>query len=471
MLFRDEVAPERVWPRWRVIVLTFVAAAALLGLALATSESQRIALYFCLSIAGIFAVFIALGYGITALARRLPRPRQAGAGPGAGQHRCARRPDALRRAVARHGAVAAGRRGAGQYVHRLGALHRLPKNSPDYFILDIPQAELSSLIGSHRSRDARGPHQPGPDAARPPGQLGDRPVEQIKAPPEAAWVLTGDRGLTYSDEVPEGSTLAEGTWWPADYTGEPLVSFEAELAKGLGVKIGDRVTVNVLGRNLTARIANLRDVKWESLAINFVMVFSPNTLRGAPHNLLATVTLPNNVSAGGRSQPGQEHRQAHPGRHDAPRQGCHQRLQFHLCPHHDRCAGGGQRHAGGRRPGAWPARWRRRSAGASGRPSSSRRSAPRGAHPARALSGIPDAGRSAFSPLLLGGLAAWIAVTQVMELPSSSPGAAAEALLLARLWLPCWAGSAPRASCGAAGSLSAGRIIDRYLRSRRLRPH
>ena len=83
-----------------------------------------------------------------------------------------------------------------------------------------------------------------------------------------------------------------GKWWPADYAGEPLVSFEAEIAKGLGLKIGDTVTVNVLGRNVTARIANLREVKWESLALNFVMVFSPNTLAGAPHNLLATITLP-----------------------------------------------------------------------------------------------------------------------------------------------------------------------------------
>jgi putative ABC transport system permease protein len=48
----------------------------------------------------------------------------------------------------------------------------------------------------------------------------------------------------------------------------------------------------VLGRNVTARVANLREVKWESLALNFVMVFSPNTLRAAPHNVLATVTLP-----------------------------------------------------------------------------------------------------------------------------------------------------------------------------------
>ena len=47
----------------------------------------------------------------------------------------------------------------------------------------------------------------------------------------------------------------------------------------------------MLGRNITARIASLREVKWESLAINFVMVFSPNTLKAAPHNILATIAL------------------------------------------------------------------------------------------------------------------------------------------------------------------------------------
>jgi putative ABC transport system permease protein len=117
-------------------------------------------------------------------------------------------------------------------------------------------------------------------------------AEEFKLPPEAQWVLNGDRGLTYSATLPEGSSLVDGEWWPADYDGEPLVSFERDLARHLGIGIGDQVTVNVLGRNLTARIANLREVKWESLTLNFVMVFSPNALKGAPHNLLATVSLP-----------------------------------------------------------------------------------------------------------------------------------------------------------------------------------
>ena len=118
------------------------------------------------------------------------------------------------------------------------------------------------------------------------------PVESIKVGPEAAWVLTGDRGLTFSATLPAGSTLVQGSWWPADVSGEPLVSFEADLAKKLGLTIGDSVTVNVLGRNLTARIANLRDVKWDNLALNFVMVFSPNALQSAPYKLLATLMLP-----------------------------------------------------------------------------------------------------------------------------------------------------------------------------------
>lgn len=121
-------------------------------------------------------------------------------------------------------------------------------------------------------------------------------AEEFKLPPEAQWVLNGDRGLTYADALPEGSTLVEGDWWPAGYAGEPLVSFERDLARHLGVGIGDLVTVNVLGRDLTARIANLREVKWESLTLNFVMVFSANALAAAPHNLLATVSLPDDVA-------------------------------------------------------------------------------------------------------------------------------------------------------------------------------
>src|SRR6185295_3645233 len=91
--------------------------------------------------------------------------------------------------------------------------------------------------------------------------------------------------------------LVEGQWWGANYSGPPLVSLEKKIAEGLNLKIGDPITVNVLGRNITAKVANLRSVDWQSLGINFVLVYSPGAFTGAPHTHIATLTYP-----GGGSQ-------------------------------------------------------------------------------------------------------------------------------------------------------------------------
>jgi putative ABC transport system permease protein len=58
------------------------------------------------------------------------------------------------------------------------------------------------------------------------------------------------------------------------------------------LKIGDTLTVNVLGREVTATIANLRRIDWTRLGINFAIVFAPGTLEAAPHTVLAAVWLP-----------------------------------------------------------------------------------------------------------------------------------------------------------------------------------
>jgi putative ABC transport system permease protein len=117
-------------------------------------------------------------------------------------------------------------------------------------------------------------------------------AEDLKAAPSAAWVLQSDRGITYAADVPGGSRVVAGEWWKPDYQGPPLVSFENKIADGLGLKIGDPVVVNVLGRNITATLANLRAVEWQSLGINFVLVFSPGSFRGAPHTHIATLAMP-----------------------------------------------------------------------------------------------------------------------------------------------------------------------------------
>ena len=292
VLFRDEVAPERVLPRARVIALTAVAALLLAGFAVFTSEARLLAFYYCLGVVGVFAVFHGLGTAISWAARRVRRPR---------------RPE-LALAVGNLGAPGGIARsvvlslGAGLSLLVTVALvdrsivyeltSSLPETSPNYFVLDIKRPEVEDFRALVLREAPAAKISEAPMLRGRLVKLGDRLPEQVKATPETQWVLTGDRGLSYSETVPEGSVVVAGQWWPANYDGEPLVSFEAAIAKGLGLKVGDTVTVNVLGRNVTARITNLREVKWETLSLNFVMVFSPNTLMGAPHNLLATVTLP-----------------------------------------------------------------------------------------------------------------------------------------------------------------------------------
>jgi putative ABC transport system permease protein len=295
VLFRDQVAPERVWPRRGIMLMTAIIAAALLGFVLMMAESARIAFYFCAALILVFSVFAGLGSLVTIIARRVPRPRWPEFALAVGNLGA---PGGLTRSVvvslgAGLSLLVAVALADASLVEELTS--RLPQKAPSHFLLDVPKSDAQRLT-EIMQKEAPGAHVVEAPMLR--GRLVEmngRKAEEIKLPPEAQWVLNGDRGLTFADMLPEGSRLVEGEWWPEGYSGEALVSFERDLAGHLGLKIGDRVTVNVLGRNLTARIANLREVKWESLTLNFVMVFSSNALASAPYKLLATVSLPENV--------------------------------------------------------------------------------------------------------------------------------------------------------------------------------
>jgi putative ABC transport system permease protein len=117
-------------------------------------------------------------------------------------------------------------------------------------------------------------------------------VSDMEEIPEGAWFLRGDRGLTYSATLPEGSRVAEGQWWPADYQGTPLISLDVEAARAAGIDVGDTLTVSILGREIDAKIASLREINWDTMGFNFVMVFAPGTLENAPHSYMATISMP-----------------------------------------------------------------------------------------------------------------------------------------------------------------------------------
>jgi putative ABC transport system permease protein len=296
-LFRDVVAPAKRGLPLMAFAGTVFAGLALAALVTLTAPDRAIALWYVVGAAASFAVFRLAGSLIMAGARRIGRPRQT----------------VLRLALAnlhRPGAPTARvvlSLGIGLTVLVAVALVQaslsdeietgIAEGAPAYFFLDILPDQLPAFEGLvHAIPDSRLSEVPMLRGRI--THLNGVAVENAKVAPDARWALNSDRGLTYAAELPAGSTLVAGQWWPADYHGPPLISFDDGLARGMGLKVGDTLTVNVLGREVTATIANLRSIEWTHLGINFAIVFAPGTLEVAPHTVLAATWLPKDAEEG-----------------------------------------------------------------------------------------------------------------------------------------------------------------------------
>jgi putative ABC transport system permease protein len=290
-LFRDEVAPIWVWPRPRYLTMLLLAATSLALSVVALAADRRLALIYLGAAIGGFILLRTAAALIMVAARKIPHPRRVELRLALGN---LYRPGALTPSIVLSLGLGLALIVALALID--GNLHRALEPSrteatPSYFFLGVEHAEAADFGKFVASRE------PGGKIAFVPMLRGrfvaikGRPVETVKAKDDVAWALEGDRGITFSETIPAESTLIAGTWWPASYSGPPLVSLESEVADGLGLKPGDEITVNVLGRNIIARIANLRKVDWRSLGISFVLVYSPNAFAGAPYGDLVTLTL------------------------------------------------------------------------------------------------------------------------------------------------------------------------------------
>ncbi len=282
----------------RTVVSVGAALAAIVTLAVGTAREPLFALSFIGAAIGLLLILVGLGWLVRRTASRVPRPKRP----------------LLRLAVAnlhRPGAatgalVVAVGLGLTLFV-TLAAIQTsitaeiartVPQRAPSFFVLDIPRGDAPKFRSMivEAAPDAQVNMIP---ALR--GSVteykGQR-VDELAELPEGAWVLRGDRGLTYSPVLPNGSELVGGTWWAADYKGPPLVSVEQEVAASLGLKLGDTLSVNVLGVEVQAKVASFRTVEWDNFGLNYVLVFSPGTFDAAPHNMVATVAVPPKAEAG-----------------------------------------------------------------------------------------------------------------------------------------------------------------------------
>ncbi|MHA7775905.1 ABC transporter permease [Roseibium sp. M-1] len=297
-LFRDIVTGGGKQPRKRYLVATAVTVLTLAAIAVLLAHDTRMAGVYIAASAGAFFLLVLVARAIMAIARRMPSVRST-------ELRLAianiHRPGALTPSVVLSLGLGLSLLVAlalidGNLRRELNAT--IADRAPSFFFIDIQSTERDTFEALLKQEAPGASLQSVPMLRGRIVRLNDIAAEDFKPVQEGSgWVLRGDRGITYSSGLPANSKLVEGSWWPENYTGFPLVSFDAEAATDLGLNIGDRITINVLGRELTAEIANLRDVEWQSLAINFVMVFSPNTFAGAPHAHLMTLGWENDVPA------------------------------------------------------------------------------------------------------------------------------------------------------------------------------
>lgn len=165
---------------------------------------------------------------------------------------------------------------------------RVSEDAPAWFFIDIQPDQLDSFTSIAEGTDGISAVGRTPMLRGRISELGGRPSEDYDMKGASAWVLRGDRALTWSATPPEEAEIIAGSWWASDYRGPPLASMSEEEARELGVWVGDTVVFNVLGRAIEAEIVNIRKVTWESFRINFVFVLSPGVLESAPHSWMAT---------------------------------------------------------------------------------------------------------------------------------------------------------------------------------------
>lgn len=289
-LFRDGAAPARGRPRlfWTAIIAALFALLVMAAASLSGLWQLTLGAAFGLSVAFVLLVFAASG--VRRLARRIARTKMmrgrsasrlalgSVGGPGG----------EATSVVLSLGLGLAVLAAVGQIDANLKSAiaNDLPERAPSFFMVDIQPDQIDGFRDRLNGNPAVSGVETAPMLRGFIKNINGRPAEEVAGD---HWVLRGDRGITYALDMPEDTEITEGAWWDPANQGEPQVSFAAEEGEELGLILGDQVTVNILGRDITATITSFREVDFSTAGIGFVMTLNPDALAGAPHSFIATV--------------------------------------------------------------------------------------------------------------------------------------------------------------------------------------
>ena len=288
-LFRDSLEPQHARPRLSLLLVNGVAVAALVALVVGTAAQPLFALSFCAVAAGTLLLFRLGASALMGMARRVKAGQRPALRLGLANLHRPGAPTGLLLVALGIGLTTLSALALIEGNLRRQISNQLPSAAPNFFFIDIQSDQMAQFerLATGLPGVAEVQHVPSLRARI--VSVKGVPAEQVQTTGDTSWALRGDRGLTYAATPPEGTRIVAGQWWAPDYSGPPLVSLDANLAQGWNVGLGDEIVVNVLGRDIPLRIASLRQIEWQGLGINFVLVASPGLLSSAPHTHIVTL--------------------------------------------------------------------------------------------------------------------------------------------------------------------------------------
>lgn len=288
-LFRTAISSLKGLPPAPYRLAGFVFAALLAALAIGTARDTAFAIWFVFGAAACLLIFWGMGYSLSRLAGRVPAPKNPSLRLGL-------------RNLYRPGNATANTLislGLGLTVMmavtlietnlRDGISKNLPEDAPAFFFMDIQPDQKEAFTDLLSKQPSAHTIKLSPNLRGRIVSVKGIPAEQALVDERESWLLQNDRGFTYTGELPAHTQITAGQWWPEHYDGPAIVSVVDDVVRGFNVGVGDKIVVNILGRDIEATIANTRDVNWTTFTINFAITFAPGVLEGAPHSWLATV--------------------------------------------------------------------------------------------------------------------------------------------------------------------------------------
>ena len=288
----------RSWPRKRYLAALIVSAAALIGSATWLSGIPELALGAAGGIVGALVILTLAAIGLRRLARRLARtslthgrPATRAALAAIGSPRSDATPVILSLGLGLSVLAAVGQI---DWNLRQAIATDLPTRAPAFFFIDIQPDQIDPFLAMVDANPAVTEIETAPMLRGVITQINGKPAREVAGD---HWVVRGDRGITYAATPGAKTRITAGTYWAEDYSGDPQISFAAEEAEEMGLTLGDTMTVNILGRDITGTITSFREVDFSNAGMGFVMTLNPAALAGAPHTHIATVYAPPEAEA------------------------------------------------------------------------------------------------------------------------------------------------------------------------------